>query len=360
MAKDYYKTLGVEKGASADDIKKAYRKLAHQYHPDKSGGDEAKFKEINEAYQILSDAQKRAQYDRFGNADAFGGGAPGAGGFDWQNVQWNVGDMGGFQDIGDILNSFFEGGFGGAATRRGTETQGSDIEVTERITLEEAYHGTAKHIRVNTFVACATCNGKGAAEGSPLITCATCSGSGTVQENRRTFFGQFAQRHACATCGGSGKVPEKPCAKCKGSGRVQNTRELDVRIVPGVDDGQLIKVTGMGEAGVRGARTGDLYVRIKVALHKTFARAGDDLVMPFTMSMLDILAGKTIPVHTLRGDTIQVPVPEGQNLKEPVRVKDQGMPHVNGRGNGDLYIDLTVTTPKKLTAEQKKAFKDLL
>lgn len=360
MPKDYYKTLGVEKGATAEDIKRAYRKLAHQFHPDKQHGDEAKFKELNEAYQVLSNTDKRAQYDRFGNADHFGGGG-GPGGFEWNNVQWDMGNMGGFQDIGDILNSFFEGGgFGGATTRRATETSGSDMEVAERITLEDAYHGTTKHLRIETFVTCGTCSGKGAAEGSALTTCSTCTGSGVVQENRRTFFGQFSQRRPCTTCGGSGKVPEKPCATCKGSGRVKGVREFDVRIVPGVDDGQLIKVAGMGETGMRGARTGDLYVRIKVAPHKTFARGGDNLVMPYTMSMIDILAGKTIPVPTLRGEVLQVHVPEGHNLKEPIRIKGEGMPRVGGRGAGDLFLDLTVTTPKKLTAEQKKKLEGLL
>ncbi len=371
MPKDYYKVLGVEKNASAEDIKKAYRKLAHQHHPDKPGGEEAKFKEVNEAYQVLSDATKRKQYDQFGSADPFGagGGGPGAyGGFNGAQG-WNVGDMGGFnaqyggfEDIGDILNSFFEGGgfgFGGGGVRRGTETQGSDIEVSERLTLEEAYHGTTKHIRISAMVACDFCKGKGAAEGSTLITCTTCNGSGVVQENRKTFFGQFSQRKACTTCGGSGKVPEKPCSHCKGSGRTQGHREIDVRIVPGVQDGQLIKVVGMGEAGVRGARTGDLYFRIKVAPHKTFARGGDDLVMLHEMGLIDVLVGKGIPIPTLRGETVTVHVPEGHNLKEPLRIKGEGMPHVNGHGKGDLLIDLTVTTPKKMSAKQKKLLEEL-
>lgn len=360
MPKDYYSILGVAKGASTEEIKKAYRKLAHQHHPDKQGGDEAKFKEVNEAYQVLSDAQKRAQYDRFGTSEPFGAGGGGFGGAQWADMGGFGGQYaGGFEDIGDILSSFFEGtGFGGAATRRATETQGNDIEVADRITLEEAYHGVTKHIRVSTFISCGPCSGKGAAEGSTLVACTTCNGSGAVQENRRTFFGQFSQRKTCATCGGSGKVPEKPCSHCKGSGRVQGHREIDVHIVPGVQDGQLIKVASMGEAGVRGARSGDLYFRIKIAPHKTFARLNDDLVMRHAMSMLDVLAEKGIPVPTLHGETITVHVPEGHSLKEPVRIKGEGMPHVSGRGKGDLLIDLTVTTPKKLSAKQRKALED--
>ncbi len=353
--KDYYIILGVQKSASEEEIKKAYRKLAHQYHPDKAGGDEKKFKEINEAYQVLSDKNKRAQYDRFGTADPAGG-FGGAGGFPG-GAQWGgaggfdpsqFGDMG---DFGDIFESFFEGL--GVRPRRKTYEKGSDLEIQEQITLEEAFRGTVKTVRLKTFVHCAKCAGKGAEPGSGFEKCSTCDGQGEIREQRRTFFGSFSQVKICTKCHGTGEVPKKPCTTCKGAGRIESDREIKIEIVAGIDDNQLIKVSGMGEAGERGAATGDLYVRVRVKPSAVFARHGADLVVTQELKLIDVLLGKTIEVAVISGGRTVVEIPAGFNLKEPLRIVGQGMPHIGSRARGDLLVNFMIKAPKKPSAKAK-------
>jgi molecular chaperone DnaJ len=371
MAKDYYNILGVQKGASEEEIKKAYRKLAHQYHPDKAGGNEAKFKEINEAYQVLSDKSKRAQYDRFGSADAMGGfGAQGGGfpggmppnwesGFGFGFDPQNMGDVG---DFGDIFETIFEGM--GGRPRRKTYEKGSDLEIREEVSLEEAFRGVAKSLRINTLVQCEKCKGKGAEAGSGFEKCSTCDGQGEIREQRRTFFGTFSQVKTCAKCHGSGEIPKKACSVCKGSGRISSEREIKVEILPGIEDGQLIKINGMGEAGEHGTAAGDLYVRVRVKQHHLFARNGADLVVMQELKLTDVLLGKKIDVPTISGGKIAIEIPSGFNLKDNLRIPGQGMPHfgassIFASNRGDLLVNFIVKAPKKPTSKAKKLLEDL-
>lgn len=367
MAKDYYHILGVAKTASEEEIKKAYRKLAHQYHPDKPGGNEAKFKEINEAYQVLSDKLKRAQYDRFGNAESGMGGFPGGGfgGFqggvppNWDGFGFGVDPeaFSGMGDMGDIFETFFEGL--GVRPRRKTYEKGSDLEVIEEVTLEEAFRGTTKVLKLNMLVACAACKGRGAEAGTGFEKCATCDGKGEVREQRRTFFGNFSQIKACDKCHGTGEVPKKACHACKGSGRVEADRDVRVTILPGIENGQLIKITGMGEAGERGTTAGDLYVRVKVRPHHRFERRGSDLIVNHDLKVLDLLLGKKVEVSTISGGKVAVEVPANFNLKDHLRIPEEGMPRFGAYGRGDLLVNFIVKAPKKPSAKAKKLLEEL-
>ncbi|HVO28366.1 MAG TPA: J domain-containing protein [Candidatus Paceibacterota bacterium] len=354
MAKDYYQILGIPKNASDDDIKKAYRKLAHQYHPDKAGGSEEKFKEINEAYQVLSDKSKRAQYDRFGSAGGpagFGGGAQwgGFGGFDPSQFA----DMG---DLGDMMESIFEG-FGVRPPRK-TYERGADLEVQEQITLEEAFRGITKQVRLRTFVECGKCKGKGAEPGSGFEKCATCDGRGEVRMEKRSFFGSFSQITVCAKCHGTGEVPKKACGACKGSGRLEADRDIRVEIVPGIEDNQLIQIRGMGEAGGRGTAAGDLYVRVRVRPHPVFERHGANLVVAKELNAIDLLLGKKFEAPTIGGGRVSFEIPAGFNLKENLRIPGEGMPHFNSYGRGDLYVNFIVKAPKKADGKLRKALEE--
>jgi molecular chaperone DnaJ len=364
MAKDYYNILGINKTATEDEIKKAYRKLAHQYHPDKTGGDDKKFKEINEAYQILSDRTKRAQYDRFGTAD----GGAGFGGFNGGNqVNWE--GFGGFDpsqfsdmgDLGEMFESMFEG-FGGHP-RRKTYEKGSDLEIQELITLEEAFRGVTKTLKLRTLVTCEKCKGKGAEPGSGFEKCATCDGRGEIREQKRSFFGSFSQVTTCAKCHGTGEIPKKACSVCKSAGRVEADRDIRIDIVAGIDDNQLIKIKGMGEAGERGTAAGDLYVRVRIRPHAMFQRHGADLVVAKELNVIDLLLGKKIEVSTISGGKKTIDLPEGFNLKENFRIAGEGMPHLGAgmfsSSRGDLYVNFIVKTPKKAEGKTKKALEEL-
>lgn len=376
--KDYYRILGITKTASEDDIKKAYRKLAHQYHPDKAGGDETKFKEINEAYQVLSDKSKRAQYDRFGTADAtnFGsqwGGFGGAGGQQWNggNVNWgNVGfdpsQFGDMGDFGDIFETIFEGM--GGRPRRKTYEKGSDLEVREELTLEDAFRGVVKTVRFRSFVQCATCAGKGAEPSSGFEKCSACDGQGEVREQRRTFFGTFSQVRTCAKCHGSGEVPKKPCSVCKGAGRLLADREAKIEILPGIEDGQLIKLQGMGEAGERGAANGDLYVRVRVKPHRVFERRGADFIVSRELPLTDALLGKTLKVPSISGGEISFEIPAQFNLKDMLHIPHEGMPRFGSTrvgatapsgSRGDLLVNFIIKAPKKPGGKAKKLLEEL-
>lgn len=365
MAKDYYHILGVAKTASDEEIKKAYRKLAHQYHPDKPSGDEKRFKEINEAYQVLSDRAKRTHYDRFGTAEpgggfggaqwgGFPGGAPNWGGFGFDFDSQNFGDMG---DFGDIFESFFEG-LGVRAPRK-TYERGSDLEIHEAITLEEAFRGVMKTLRLRTFVQCAKCGGKGAEVASGFEKCFACDGRGEIREQRRTFFGNFSQVKPCAKCHGTGEVPKRACDACKGSGRAESEHEVKVELLPGIEDNQLIKIKGMGEAGERGTTAGDLYVRVRVKPHHLFERHGANLVVSRELKIVDLLLGEKIEVPTIAGGKIAVEIPAGFNLKDNLRIPGEGMPHFGAYGRGDLFVNFIVKAPKKLSAKAKKLLEEL-
>jgi molecular chaperone DnaJ len=374
MPKDYYNILGVAKTASEDEIKKAYRKLAHEYHPDKASGNEAKFKEINEAYQVLSDKAKRTQYDRFGSADPMGGFRGTPSGFqygggagtppDWEGFGFDPQNMGEMGDFGDLFESIFEGM--GMGTRRKTYERGNDLEVREEITLEEAFRGVTKSLRINALTQCEKCKGKGAEAGVGFEKCGKCDGRGEVREQRRTFFGTFSQVAACDRCNGAGEVPKKPCSVCKGSGRIAMAREIKVEILPGIEDNQLIKIKNMGEAGKRGATAGDLYVRVRIRPHHLFARHGHDLVVTQELRVLDLLLGKRVEVPTISGKKISVEIPANFNLRDNLRISGEGMPQFGASsfagfsaGRGDLLVNFIVKAPKKPSSKAKKLFEEL-
>ena len=364
--KDYYDILGVAKGASQDDIKKAFRRLAHKYHPDKKGGDEKKFKEINEAYQVLSNEQKRAQYDQFGSAAFSGAGAggPGAGfgGFDpsgfgfWQGM----GDMGGVDiDLEDLFGSIF----GGGRARR-SSMRGKDVQVVIDVPLKEAFEGVKKDISFRTFVACEKCGGAGYDKDKGTKTCSVCGGKGTIQEQKRTLLGVVTRTKECETCFGTGKEPKSVCSVCKGKGRVTGTVDVMVDIPAGVRNGQIIKIVHKGEAGVRGKEQGDLYVHIHVLADKDFAVEGDHLVTHVNVPAADIVAGRDISIKHLSGKSVTISVPAGFDMRDDVIVKGEGMPRgghgLTGRGGrGDLIVRLHPTSPKKMSAKAKKLAEEL-
>lgn len=360
--KNYYQILGVTKSASDEDIKKAYRKLAHKYHPDKSGGDEAKFKELSEAYQVLSDKSKRSNYDRFGTAEPFGaqgsgwgvgqnpfGGFAGGQGFDFS-----------FQDAGDMsemFESFFEEM--GVKPRRRTYERGSDLELLQEITLEEAFRGAARSVKVRTSLTCSECKGKGGDQSAGSKTCDSCAGKGEIREKRQTFFGSFSQVKPCGQCRGSGNVPNKVCKNCKGAGRIGGDRTIQVDILPGVQDNQIIKVKGAGEAGELGTLTGDLYVRIRIVPHSVFEQKGDDLIVRKEIKIMDLLLGKKIEVPTISGGKMDFEIPANFNLKEDLRIGSEGMPRFGSFGRGDLLVNFIVKAPRKLDSKAKKLLEEL-
>lgn len=354
MPKDYYKVLGVNHSASEDEIKKAYRRLAHQYHPDKGSGDEKKFKEINEAYQVLSDKVKRTQYDQFGTAEPFsagGGPAYGGSGFPGWDFGGFTGQYGDVGDFGDIFESFFEGL--GVRPKRRTYNRGSDLEMAQEITLEEAFHGVQRTVPIKAYAPCERCNGQGGDPSAGFSTCGECGGQGEVKEQRRTFFGTLAQIKTCDKCHGSGQMPVKICNFCKGTGRAPKEREVSFEILPGVEDNQIIKIKGAGEAGERGRAAGDLYVRVRVKPHPVFERREDDLIVRKEIKVIDLLLGKKMEVPTVSGGKLHIEIPAHFNLKESLRVPGEGMPRFGSFGRGDLLVDFIIKAPKKISGKQK-------
>jgi molecular chaperone DnaJ len=347
MAKrDYYEVLGVSRNASADELKKAYRKLARQHHPDANPGNkeeaEAKFKEISEAYAVLSDPEKRANYDRFGHAGADGQGFGGFEGF---------GDFGG---LGDIFEMFFGGG--GGRRRNGPE-RGNDIRADMELNLKEAAFGLEREIKVPRIETCGTCGGNGAAPGSKPQTCTTCGGSGQMQFAQNTPFGRIVQSRTCDRCRGTGKIIEKSCPTCRGDGQVRKTRNIKVKVPPGVDNGSRLRLSGEGEAGVRGGPPGDLYVYIHVKPHRVFKREGDDLICEVPVSFTQAALGDELDVPTLEG-TEKLRIPEGTQSGTIFRIRGKGVPHVNGYGRGDQHVRIQVVTPSKLTEKQKELLRE--
>ena len=359
-SKDYYSILGVSKDATADDLKKAYRRLAKKYHPDAQHTEEdkknaeAKFKEINEAYSVLSDENKRAQYDRFGSnfeqAGGFGGGygnyggAYGFGGFD---------GFGGIDiDLEDILGSVFGGGFSSSKKSQGP-TRGADIKTTMSIKFEEAAFGVKKEINITRNEKCDSCNGSGAKPGSKIITCDKCGGRGKIQVTQNTIMGAFSTVKTCDKCSGSGKVIETPCEKCSGKGIVRKSRKIEINVPAGIDDGQAISLRGEGDAGKKGGPNGDLYVVMKVTPHKYFKRNGFDISANVRVPFAKMALGGDIKIPTLEGE-MEFNIPEGTTSGTKFRVKDQGIPVLNGRGRGVLEFTVDVDVPKKLNDEQRE------
>lgn len=347
MSKNYYEILGVEKSATKDDIKKAFRKLAHQYHPDKNKGDDTKFKEVNEAYQVLSDDGKRAQYDQFGSAGPQGfGGTGGFGGFDFSGFQGQQGfDMG---DLGDIFSDFFGGGMGGGNRVR----RGRDISTEITIPFADSIFGTVRKILITKVSTCDTCTGSGAKAGSKNVTCGQCNGKGQIRETKRSLIGAFTTTRACDACFGSGTVPQDHCAVCKGAGVRRKEEEIEIRIPAGIEAGEMIRMTGMGEA-VRAGQSGDLYIKINVTPHHTFKRDRQNLLMDMEVKLTEALLGSERTINTLDGD-VTVKIPEGIASGTILRVKEKGVMSQRGK-RGDLMIHVTVKIPAKLSKKAKEA-----
>lgn len=358
MKKDYYDILGVSKNASFDEIKKAYRKLAARYHPDKKGGDEEKFKEINEAYQVLSNEKKRAQYDRFGSGFEQQQQGQGFGGFDPSGFDFS--SMGGdFGDLGDIFGSFFSGGM-----RRGSSKRGGDVEIQIEISLKEAYEGVEKEVRFETDIVCDTCEGKGHKKGSDVKECPVCKGSGQVKKQRRTVLGSFMQVGECDNCLGTGKVASKPCTDCQGKGRKKGGRSFSVHIPAGIRSGQVIKVPAKGQAGILGHSEGDAYVRIRIKEDQKFQIEGDNIIVKEDITVKDLLREKSISFAHVNGKKIDISIPQGTSLLEPVVVKGEGMPREDrlfgGKGYGDLIIYFNLITPKRMSKKAQEQAKKLI
>jgi molecular chaperone DnaJ len=354
--KDYYKILGIPRNASQEEIKKAYYRLAHKYHPDK-GGDPEKFKEINEAYRVLSDPEKRRQYDMYGRV--FEEAAPGPG-FEYQWF-WGRPDFDfeefDFGDLTEMIEEMF--GFGASRRRKRDLKRGKDIEVEIEIPLELTLQDFEKKIKIYKFMKCPRCQGTGGEPGTKIIECFSCRGTGHVQEVRRTFFGTFTRSTICPECGGEGYRPEKPCNVCNGEGRIRGEEEVTIKIPAGVDTGQVIKFEGKGDAGRRGGKPGDLLVRIVVRPHPIFERRGDDLYTQVPISFSQAALGDEIEIETLEGKKILLKVPAGTESGKILRISGKGIPHFRGTGRGNLYVQLIIETPKKLTKKQKELLEKL-
>jgi molecular chaperone DnaJ len=353
MAKrDYYEVLGVAKTATDDEIKKAFRKLARQYHPDvnkdRPKEAETKFKEANEAYSVLSDPQKRAAYDQYGHAandPNFGAGM--GGGF----------GEAGFDGFGDIFDMFFGGGRSAQRQRNGPQ-RGNDLRYDLEIEFEAAAFGKETVVEIPRTETCPTCHGNGAKPGTPIKTCPGCNGTGQVQVTQNTAFGRFVNVRTCERCHGEGKTIETPCNECRGSGRVRKNRKIDVKIPAGVESGSRLRIAGEGEAGSRGGSPGDLYIYIYVKKHPEFERQGDDIYSEVKISMAQAALGATVLVQTLDGK-VELKIPEGTQYGTSFRLKGRGITHLRGQGRGDHYVKTKVITPVKLTGEQRELFKKL-
>ncbi len=389
MSKDYYSILGVSKSATQDEIKKAYRKLAHKYHPDKEGGDEQKFKEINEAYQVLGNKEKRAQYDQFGttfDSVGFEGGQGGKeSGFNWQDFAkqyqgFNFGQGGfrtninfddfftrdesvfgeSFGDLGDLFGDFF--GFStnrrrSAASRE--SRRGEDIELVMTIDFREAVFGAEKIIRIEKMESCQKCDGKGYEAGTKIITCPQCNGRGKIQQTQRTFFGVFTSTSVCPTCKGEGKKPEKFCSKCHGDGRVKIKKEIKIKIPAGISEGETIKISGQGNSGLKGSKAGDLYISFKIKPDKEFKRDGYDILSQTEINIAQAALGDKIIINTLDGP-VRLKIPAGTQSGKIFILKGKGVPILNKPGQrGNHLVKVIVRIPERLSKQQKKLLEEL-
>lgn len=355
--RDYYEVLGVAKTASADEIKKAYRRLAVKYHPDKDGGDEAKFKELSEAYEVLKDQQKRQRYDQFGHAGVGGGadsgnpfgGFSGFGGFNAENIQFDFGDGG----LGDIFGQFFGGNAGGARQR---QRRGRDVETSVTLGFEEAVFGAEKVLSMDMEGPCSHCHGSTVEPGYSMKTCPSCKGAGQQARVMNTVFGQIQQAVTCPTCSGAGKIPEKACSVCRGKGTARKEQTIRVKIPAGIDDGATIRLKERGEA-IAGGPRGDLYVRIRVKPHKRFTREGDIVLSEEHVGMVEAALGTEIDVETVDG-SVRMKVPAGTQSGTDFKLSGHGVPHIGGKSRGPHIVSIIVDTPTKLTAKQKDLLKE--
>ncbi len=358
MAKrDYYEILGAPRGASAEELKKAYRTKAKELHPDRNSDNpnaEAQFKEVNEAYEVLKDADKKAAYDRYGHA-AFEGGMGGGGGGRGYPGGANNGDFASaFSDVFEDLFGDFMGGRGGAGGGRSRAQRGSDLRYNLRVSLEEAFKGVQKTINVPTSIACDTCRGSGAEGGAEPVTCPTCSGMGKVRAQQ----GFFTVERTCPTCSGMGQIIKNPCRSCGGAGRIEKERSLSVNIPAGVETGTRIRLAGEGEAGLRGGPAGDLYIFIEVKEHAIFQRDGVHLFCRIPVSIATAALGGEVEVPTIDGGKSRVKVPAGSQTGKQMRLRSKGMPALRGGGSGDMVLELAVETPVNLTARQRELLEE--
>ncbi len=356
--RDYYEVLGLKKGASEDEIKKAFKSMARKYHPDLHPDDKEaaeKFKEINEAYEVLSDSEKRARYDQFGHAGVdpnYGGGA-GAGGFS---------GFGGFGDVGDIFDSIFGGGFGGFGGGRSTASsanaphRGGDVNANVTIDFMEACKGAKKKMRVTHMVKCDQCNGTGADANTKTSSCTECHGQGSVRVNQRTPFGVISTTKVCPRCGGRGKIVTNPCSKCRGSGRQRVTTDIELKIPAGIDNGQILRVSGQGDAGLNGGPNGDLNVSVTVRPHELFTRSGNDIFCEIPISYAQAVLGDKVTVPTIKGK-VEYEIPEGTQSGTKFRLRGEGVKYLGRESYGDQYVTVVVEVPKRLTKQQKELLK---
>lgn len=356
--RDYYEVLGLKKGASEDEIKKAFKSMARKYHPDLHPDDKEaaeKFKEINEAYEVLSDSEKRARYDQFGHAGVdpnYGGGA-GAGGFS---------GFGGFGDVGDIFDSIFGGGFGGFGGGRSTASsanaphRGGDVNANVTIDFMEACKGAKKKMRVTHMVKCDQCNGTGADANTKTSSCTECHGQGSVRVNQRTPFGVISTTKVCPRCGGKGKIVTNPCSKCRGSGRQRVTTDIELKIPAGIDNGQILRVSGQGDAGLNGGPNGDLNVSVTVRPHELFTRSGNDIFCEIPISYAQAVLGDKVTVPTIKGK-VEYEIPEGTQSGTKFRLRGEGVKYLGRESYGDQYVTVVVEVPKRLTKQQKELLK---
>ena len=355
--RDYYEVLGISKGASEDEIKKAYRKKAKEYHPDLNPGDkeaEVKFKEVSEAYEILSDSEKRSRYDQFGHAGVdpnFGAGGAGGG----------FGGFGGFGggmdfDLGDIFGSFFGGNSGGRRANPNAPRRGADVSTSISIDFLEACHGATKTIEFSRLEQCPDCKGSGAANPDSIKTCPDCNGSGQVRVSQRTPFGMSTTLRPCPKCSGKGKIISEPCKKCSGSGRVRKTHKNEVNIPAGISDGQAMTLRGQGDSGLNGGSSGDVIIDVIVRPHPIFKREGYHIFCEFPITYVQAVLGDTISVPTIDGK-VSYKIPEGTQPNTTFRLKGKGVKQLNGSARGDQYVTVTVEVPKKLSKDQKEKLK---
>ena len=356
MAKNYYEVLGLDKKATSDDVKKAFRKLAQKYHPDKSHGDEAKFKEVTEAYSVLSDEKKRREYDSYGQT--FPGGAqPGAGqygGFDFSGFGGGFNQGGVEFDISDLFGGFgdiFGGAGGGRRARRGR-----DISIDIEVPFKESILGTKRQVLLTKVGTCDVCDGSGAKPGTELKTCPTCNGAGKMHETRNSPLGAFTSVRTCPECEGTGKIPSEKCGNCAGHGILRKEEEIAIQIPAGIDNGEMIRMPGQGEA-MKGGHPGDLYVKVHVKPHAVFHKEGMNLVMDLPVRLTDALLGTTVSITTIDDKTLEVKIPQMSKPEEVLRVRGKGVQIPEG--NGDLLIRISATLPKKLSGKAKRAIEDL-
>ncbi len=353
MQKDYYKILGLEKGSSKDEVKKAFRKMAAKYHPDKASGDEEKYKEVTEAYAILGDDKKKAEYDTYGHAFSNGGGGAGAGfgGFNWGDFAQQSGgfNAGGFEfDLNDIFENF---GFGGG--RR--QERGRDVSIDINLTFSESVFGVTRKVLITKNNTCTYCDGSGAKAGTEKVSCTTCGGNGKIRETRQSVMGSFSTVRECTDCHGTGKVPKELCEHCRGAGVSRTQEEISIKVPAGIQNGEVIRMTGRGEATASG-QPGDLYIKVHAEGHKSIRREGSTLYSNLPIKLTDAILGGSYRVETLDG-TIDVKIPAGIAHGELIRIKDKGVP--SDRGRGDFMVKVSIEIPKKLSKKAQKLIEEL-